>query len=198
MNTSTTAERTEPATAMETETAEPFPVGQATAESGAGQRFVRLSYDDPLGSPLLDDLEREYDLRYGDLHEEPAVTEILRYPPEAFAPPTGAFILLLEGTTPISGGAFMRLNDTTAEFKRIWTHAERRGEGLAGRVLAELEAEAARLGYTRVYLTTGPRQPEAVHLYLKNGYTALFDPALEAEEIGIHAFEKGIGATAGV
>lgn len=163
------------------------------AERAAGkQTFVHVAYDDPLGAPLLEDLEREYDHRYGDVHEEPAVAEILRYPPEAFAPPTGAFILLLEGQTPISGGAFMRFDDTTAEFKRIWTHEDHRGQGLAGRVLVELEAEAARLGYTRVYLTTGPRQPEAVHLYMKSGYTALFDPALSAEEIGIHVFEKDI------
>lgn len=165
------------------------PVGENT---NGEQTFVQVAYDDPLGAPLLKDLEREYDLRYGDVHKEPAVTEILRYPPEAFAPPTGAFILLFEGQTPISGGAFMRFDDTTAEFKRIWTHEDYRGQGLAGRVLVELEAEAARLGYTRIYLTTGPRQPEAVHLYAKNGYTALFDPALSAEEIGLHAFEKDI------
>lgn len=162
------------------------------------QRFVRVSYDDPLGAPLLEDLEREYDERYGDVLDQPARTEILRYPPEAFAAPTGAFILLLEGEKPISGGAFMRFDDTTAEFKRIWTHSDQRGRGLAGRVLAELEAEAARLGYTQVFLTTGPRQPEAVRLYLKNGYTPRFDPAVKAEEIGIHRFTKDLASLGGV
>lgn len=157
------------------------------------QRFVRVPYDDPLGAPLLDDLEREYDTRYGDINEQPARTEIFKYPASAFAAPTGAFILLLEDEAPIAGGAFMRFDDTTAEFKRIWTRADHRGSGLAGRVLAELEAEAARLGYTHVYLTTGPRQPEAVHLYLKNDFTPLYDQALEPEEIGIHGFVKDLG-----
>ncbi|GGC34639.1 N-acetyltransferase [Brevibacterium sediminis] len=170
------------------------PVAEPIVESTAAEQiFVRAAYDDPLGAPLLEDLEREYDRRYGDVHKEPAVTEILRYPPDAFAPPTGAFILLLEGETPISGGAFMRYDDTTAEFKRIWTDADRRGHGLAGRVLVELETEAVRLGYSRIYLTTGPRQPEAVRLYLRNGYTPLFDLSLTSEEIGIHPFEKDLG-----
>ena len=57
-------------------------------------------------------------------------------------------------------------------------------------VLAELEAEAGRRGARRVVLSTGPRQPEAVRLYLAAGYTPLFDLALGAEQIVIHPFEK--------
>ncbi|QYM77194.1 GNAT family N-acetyltransferase [Leucobacter luti] len=80
--------------------------------------------------------------------------------------------MLLEGTEPVSGGAFMpHADDATAEVKRVWTRADRRGLGLARIVLDALEREAVRLGYARIYLTTGPRQPEAVALYLKSGYT---------------------------
>ena len=49
------------------------------------------------------------------------------------------------------------------------------------------------LGYPRLYLTTGPRQPEAVGLYLRAGYTPLFDPAAEAT--GPLPFEKWLEAT---
>ena len=59
-------------------------------------------------------------------------------------------------------------------------------------MVAELEAEALRRGYSDVYLTTGPRQPEAVRLYLRSGYEPLFDPSRPAEEIGIHAFRKAL------
>jgi hypothetical protein len=45
-------------------------------------------------------------------------------------------------------------------------------------VLAELEAHAAARGYSRMYLTTGARQPEAKALYLAAGWTPLFDPAV--------------------
>ena len=164
----------------------------------------RVHVSDPLAKPLLDDLEREYDARYGvEVFGEPASTELARYPAEAFAEPHGgAFLVLLRDGEPISGGAFMRHSDDTAEFKRIWTRPDHRGRGVAKVVLTELEREAARLGYSRVYLTTGPRQPEAVALYLGHGYTPLFDPALPADEVGVHPFEKPLapvgaaGATA--
>jgi hypothetical protein len=61
-------------------------------------------------------------------------------------------------------------------------------------VLAELEAEALRRGYTKLYLTTGPRQPEARNLYLATGYTALFDLAADPEEIKHLAFSKDLVA----
>ncbi|MEU4762123.1 GNAT family N-acetyltransferase [Actinosynnema sp. NPDC023794] len=77
-----------------------------------------------------------------------------------------------------------------AELKRIWTHSRHRRRGLARRVLAELEREAVRFGYARLYLTTGPRQPEARALYLATGYTPLFD--LTAEALPLLPFEKDL------
>jgi len=86
----------------------------------------------------------------------------------------------------------MRIDETTVEVKRMWTHADFRGQGLARVILAALEQEAARRGYSTVVLSTGPRQPEAVRLYLATGYTPLFDPSLSAEEIVIHYFRKQV------
>ena len=61
-------------------------------------------------------------------------------------------------------------------------------------MLSELEALAAARGYTRVYLTTGPRQPEAKHLYLNTGYQAQFDVDAYPETIGPLAFTKDLPA----
>ena len=149
-----------------------------------------VAADDDLARPLIADLAREYDERYGDFFGEPASTELSRYPASDFASPHGAFLLLIEDGRPVAGGAFKRYDATTAELKRVWTHPERRGRGLGRRVVAELEAEALRRGYSAIFLTTGPRQPEAVRLYLASGYTPRFDPALPAADIGIHAFDK--------
>ena len=153
-------------------------------------RIVRPS--DALARPLLEDLEREYDARYGvEVFGETASVELNRYPAELFEAPRGTFLVLLEGTEPVSGGAFMpHADDATAEVKRVWTRADRRGLGLARIVLDALEREAVRLGYARIYLTTGPRQPEAVALYLKSGYTPRYDQTLSADEIGVHPFDK--------
>lgn len=146
--------------------------------------FLYTSTTDPRAKPLLDELLHEYETRYGTFFDaEGAKTEMNRYPAEAFAPPHGNFLLLLREGVPIAGGAFMRHTEDTAEFKRIWTDARFRRQGLARKVLLELEEQALRQGYARVYLTTGFRQPEAVGLYLTNGYTALFDTGVDPEEL---------------
>ncbi len=153
--------------------------------------FIQVSPTDERAVILLADLEREYDERYHDLLDEAAETEINRYPVERFLPPDGAFVLLLLGGDVAAGGAFMRYDEDTAEFKRIWTHRDHRRKGLSRLVLTELEAEAARRGYTRVFLTTGPRQPEAQALYATSGYTVL--DVLEVEPgFFVHPFEKAL------
>ncbi|GGW35025.1 GNAT superfamily N-acetyltransferase [Streptomyces albaduncus] len=137
--------------------------------------------------PLLRELGHEYATRYG----KEAHAEISRYPDEEFTPPYGGLLLLLlERGDPVAGGAFRRYDTTTAELKRIWTHSAHRRRGLARRVIAELEAGAR--GYRRIFLTTGPRQPEARGLYLATGYTPLFDTEADPETIGPLPFEKHI------
>ncbi|MFG3118423.1 GNAT family N-acetyltransferase [Streptomyces sp. NPDC048197] len=140
---------------------------------------------DPLARPLLDELTHEYSTRY-----EKPVDLGLEYPAEEFAPPGGAFLLLLADGEPVAGGAYRRLDARTAELKRIWTHSAHRRRGLGRRVLAALEQHAAARGYTRIHLTTGPRQPEAKGLYLAVGYRPLFDLSADPESIGPLPFEK--------
>ncbi|CAN7436787.1 GNAT family N-acetyltransferase [Devosia sp. LjRoot3] len=162
-------------------------------------RFFYTLPTDPVALPLVEQLTDEYQTRYGNYFEEGgAVQEMNRYPAERFAAPDGAFVLLLRNERPIAGGAFMRYDETTAEFKRVWTDKDFRRQGLAKRVLIELEEQAIRQGYERVYLTTGFRQPEARGLYLTTGYSALFDLEANPEDIQILAFEKALPASAGV
>ncbi|MDM7885547.1 GNAT family N-acetyltransferase [Curtobacterium sp. RHCKG23] len=166
-----------------------------TRHANAPRRLVfrTTTPDHPDAAPLLADLEREYDARYGEDLGEPASVELARWPAEDFVAPRGAFVLLHEDDRLVAGGAFKPYDDDTVELKRIWTAPEHRGRGLAALVVAELEAEARRRGFRRVYLTTGPRQPEAVRLYRRAGYTPLYDTARPAEEVGIHPFEKLLG-----
>lgn len=148
-----------------------------------------VAYTDPLVVPMLTELDHEYRTRYrhslGDIAEEMTRGA-------AFGPPDGGVVLLLEDGEPVAGGAFRRFDERTAELKRIWTHSAHRRRGLARRVLVELEHQIRALGYRRIYLTTGPRQPEAKALYLATGYTPLYDPALDPEVIGPHPFEKDV------
>jgi len=139
---------------------------------------------DPLARPLFEALQVEYTLRYRDFipaGQDAASEELSRYPASLFAAPEGAFLLILDAGEVVGGGAFKRYDATTAELKRIWTRADQRRRGVAGRVVAELELRALQQGYRRVYLTTGFRQPEAVGLYRREGYAPLYDPAIAPE-----------------
>lgn len=157
----------------------------------AALEVLNLPMDDLRVRPLLDELAVEYDTRYGDLFGRKAAAEELnRYPAAEFAAPGGALLMILENAKSIAGGAFRRYDASTAELKRIWTHSGHRRRGLGRLLLAELEALAARRGYTRIYLTTGPRQPEARNLYLKAGYRPQFDLDADPETLKFLAFTK--------
>lgn len=158
--------------------------------------FVYTTLLDPRAQPLIDELGKEYESRYGELMREASEPpEIQRYPAELFTPAQGGnFLLLLREGRTVAGGAFKRHDGHTAEFKRIWTRSDLRRQGLARAVLVELEAQATRQGYQRVYLTTGFRQPEAVGLYLGHGYRRLFDPTADLEQLRKLPFEKQLRA----
>jgi GNAT superfamily N-acetyltransferase len=142
---------------------------------------------DPEVAPLLNELAEEYHARYG------STTELSKYPPEEFAPPAGGALLILrQNGESVAGGAFRRYDEQTAEVKRMWTHSAHRRRGLARRMLAELEDEAKRRGYRRVFLTTGPKQPEAAALYLATGYRSLPTDGLDPESFGLLAFDKDL------
>ncbi|QFZ21074.1 GNAT family N-acetyltransferase [Saccharothrix syringae] len=149
----------------------------------------RVAWEDPATAPLKEELTREYVSRYG----EQARGELTSYGPAAYTPPDGTLVLLFEGDEPVAGGAFVRRDERTAELKRIWTDSRHRRRGLARLVVAELERDAVAFGYRRIYLTTGPRQPEAAGLYLATGYTPLFDVTADPLTIGLLPFEKHLG-----
>jgi GNAT superfamily N-acetyltransferase len=161
------------------------------------QIIVHQSLDAVEAQIVLAGLEAEYGRRYGTNRAGGARGDIDRYPAEAFLPPLGDFLILLEEGTPIAGGAFMSHDDETVEIKRVWSHPARRRQGLARRIVVALEESAGALGYTRAYLTTGFRQPEAVGLYLSMGFRPLFDVAADPELYRSLPFEKHIGRKAG-
>jgi GNAT superfamily N-acetyltransferase len=157
----------------------------------AALTVLNLPMHDPRVKPLLDELAVEYDARYGDLFGRKAAAEELnRYPADEFEGPGGALLVIQENGESIAGGAFRRYDASTAELKRIWTHSGHRRRGLAKRVVAELEALAASRGYTGLYLTTGPRQPEAKHLYLTTGYQPQFDLDADPATLKFLVFTK--------
>ena len=72
---------------------------------------------------------------------------------------------------PVGCGAFKPYEANKVEIKRMFVLPEYRGQGIGHFILNELESWAADLQYTACILETGKKQPEAISLYQKAGYT---------------------------
>jgi len=91
---------------------------------------------------------------------------------EDVRPGRGAFFVAYVAGAPVGCGAVRLLDRHTAEIKRMYVAPEMRRQGVARRLLEALEREARLLAVTRILLETGTRQPEAIALYLRGGFSA--------------------------
>ena len=83
---------------------------------------------------------------------------------------TTFFAARLDGE-PVGCGAFRPMADANAvEIKRMYVAPNARRQGVARAVLAALEGEALRTGFTIARLETGIKQVEAIPLYRSAGY----------------------------
>ena len=74
---------------------------------------------------------------------------------------------------PVGCGALRAYEADTVEVKRMFVPLDKRGQGIASEILSGLEAWAAELGFKKCILETGHKQPEAIALYSKNGYSVI-------------------------
>lgn len=132
--------------------------------TGAGVELRTVRVSDPEAAPALVALAAEYRRRYGS-DEELRTTTV-----EEFDPPAGRFVVAIDGGETVAAGAYHRIDDDACEVKRMWTREDRRRQGLAARVLADLERAAGCAGYRVIRLETGPAQPEAQAFYAALGY----------------------------
>ncbi len=82
-------------------------------------------------------------------------------------------VLAYEGDRAVACGAFRPFEPSVVEIKRMYTLPDCRGKGIASLVLAELEQWAGSLSFEKCVLETGKKQPEAIRLYTKNGYSVI-------------------------
>jgi GNAT superfamily N-acetyltransferase len=79
-------------------------------------------------------------------------------------------VVAYQDNMPVGCGAIKAFGDDAMEVKRMYVSPDTRKMGVASSVLGELETWARELSYHRCVLETGKRQPEAIALYLKQGY----------------------------
>ena len=78
-----------------------------------------------------------------------------------------------DGVEQAVGHAALRWNGPDLELKRMFVHPDHRGTGVSTALLEASENAVREQGLSRLILQTGDRQPDAVRLYEKNGYTRI-------------------------
>jgi GNAT superfamily N-acetyltransferase len=122
-----------------------------------------VPFDHPEAVALRAAQPAELAERYGTPDSEPG--------PAPTAADTAVFLLAREATgAVIACGALRALGDGAGEVKRMYVVPERRRSGVAGAVLAALEADAVGRGWTVLKLETGTEQPDAMAFYERHGY----------------------------
>ena len=136
-------------------------------------QLAPASVDEVLATGLVEELDADLRRRYPG---EP----VNGIDPDQFRAAGGYFVLARCAARPAGCGAFRPHagEPGTVEIKRMFVLPEFRGRGMARKVMAALEAEARRRGFTRAILETAGRQPEAIALYQACGYTVIpnFEP----------------------
>lgn len=101
-------------------------------------------------------------------------------------------VVAFDDLNPVGCGAIKEYSADTMEIKRMYVHPDHRKKGIASRVLLELEAWAGEMSYQKCILETGKKQPEAIGMYKKNGYTSIPNYGQYAGVENSVCFEKRI------
>ena len=128
-------------------------------------KIVEERIDSLVGDPLVRAQWRELLARYGVPDADPDGLTA-----DHLAPPDGVFLVAWDGDGAVACGGIRRFDATTGEIKRMYTAPDARRRGISRAILRELEQRARAIGYTRLVLETGTKQPEAIALYESEGY----------------------------
>ncbi|MFI5889321.1 GNAT family N-acetyltransferase [Actinoplanes sp. NPDC051513] len=121
------------------------------------------AWDDESGEALRTAQRIELDDRYGSDDHEPGA-----------APSAADIDVFVIAVSPdgraVGCGALRRLDEASAEVKRMYVEPASRGSGVAAALLRALEEKARDRGWTTLRLETGPAQPDAIRFYEREGY----------------------------
>ncbi|OZF04504.1 GNAT family N-acetyltransferase [Rhodococcus sp. 14-2470-1a] len=148
-------------------------------------RTEEVPWDHADAEALRAAMAAEVGPRYADRAADMARTQANAVDPDT----VHRTIVVYAGETPV-GHAAVRWNAGDLELKRMFVHPDHRGTGVSTALLTASEDAARELGLPRLILQTGDRQPDAVRLYEKSGYTRIpIFPPYEAMPFS-NTFEK--------
>jgi len=82
----------------------------------------------------------------------------------------GTFLVVLNGDQVVGSGALRRLDDETAELKRMWLLEKYHGQGIGYQLISQIIDFAHQNGYARIRLQTSPIQVRALSFYRQVGF----------------------------
>ncbi|MFI8530678.1 GNAT family N-acetyltransferase [Streptomyces aquilus] len=164
---------------------------ELTAAMATAQRLLRLAAITvtlvdgaaPDARACLDAYAADIDARFPEGFDKSDLVG-----PQEVSGTAGAFFVAYEEGRPVGCGALRRLEPGVGELRHVWVHRDARRLGLARRLLAALEAEAAARGLTLLRLDTHATLTEAQAMYRACGYTEI--PAYVDHVYADHWFEK--------
>lgn len=115
-----------------------------------------------------------------------------------FDPPDGTFLIAWHSGVAVgcAGWRSHGVTDDVAELKRLYVDPAARGSGVASALVAAVERSALDNGRTRVILECGAKQPEAIGLYRKCGYTLIENFGYYRDAPGVRSFGRDLLAAA--
>lgn len=119
------------------------------------------------------------------------------FTPEDVEQPGGLFVVARIGGAPVGCGALRPWEhapegERVGEVKRMYVAPGLRGRGVGRSILALIEERAATLGYTRLTLETGWKQPDAMALYDRAGWRQCPCIGRYADDPESVCYEKGL------
>ena len=143
--------------------------------------MIRTNSENPDFKALTDKLDDElcflYNTKKEDYEEYNRITNL----------PT--VIIAYANDIAIGCGCFKIYDQKTIELKRMFVDPAFRGKGIASAMVKELEVWAKELGFEEAVLETGNKQPEAIQMYKRLGYSIAEKPD-QVQEIGHSVFMK--------
>jgi GNAT superfamily N-acetyltransferase len=126
-------------------------------------RFEPRPLDSPEAIEFVAAIQQFYVDVYGG--EDDDTTEAAE-----FVPPHGLFLVGYLDDAAVACGGWRVHDEDGVEIKRMWVTPQVRRQGVARKLLRELERTAAAAGHRRIVLTTGEPQHAAIAFYAANGY----------------------------
>ncbi|MGU3437919.1 GNAT family N-acetyltransferase [Actinomycetes bacterium M1A6_2h] len=127
-----------------------------------------VPWEHPDAEQLRAEMAAEVGPRYADRE-----ADLARTAANAVDPLTVAKTFVVYANGVAVGHAAVRWNGADLELKRMFVRPDARGSGVSQAILLAAENLARAEGLPRLILQTGDRQPDAVRLYEKSGYTRI-------------------------